>query len=226
MNDFSLPRKTLESLIGLKGKDFDMMIHNSPDCRESEDGFPVFKILKYFVDKSKETFKKLVEVENLYDKAQEKLSEFGEGSLEGPTETNLRMIEKEILDNELKKHKIMKERVVIETSLSLLIPKGVAESRSKKLLNTIATEIVEHINNAAELIVEMTDSKDYRSVKTLLGKEYNKTVDMIYEKAENLTWAEDGDSQALQLRLDAVKFSDPEFERVYNTLYGGANGTD
>ena len=116
-------------------------------------------------------------------------------------------------ERKLSEEKLLKEKILNQTKLGILIPKKQAENRIKVLLKTIMSMLK---NTIKEVSPRLAVGIEPRTVEAILTDAWNSIVNELKKSAKILSWDEDG-AINLQRTKMLVLADDPEFMKYLNS---------
>jgi hypothetical protein len=116
-------------------------------------------------------------------------------------------------ERKLSEEKLLKEKILNQTKLGILIPKKQAENRIKTLLKTIMSMLK---NTIKEVSPKLEIGIEPRVVEAILTDSWNSIVEELKKSAKILSWDEDG-AVNLQRTKMLVLADDPDFMKYLNS---------
>jgi hypothetical protein len=182
--DYYLPRQSFITVGGITQYEFENLTREYECCRATEEGVPVLGMVRALnLDR-----RKLLEITGGKDAT-------------SAAETY-----------DLQHERVLKERILNQTKLGLLIPKEEAKNRARKGLQSVMHAIKYSMKLAAPRLDGITD---LREKEAILVDSYNDAIKVLEEEVQLLSWEDDGNTTLLRTRLLSVS-EDTEFSRAVN----------
>jgi len=188
--DIRFKRSDFIKNCGFREKEFDNLIADHPDIMQTGDGYQLFHVVSHLVYERRE-FRKI------------------ESKLKSNLSKGIDLdYEKESakIDLELKREKMIKERISNQIKMSTLIP--ITEYKDR------VTQLQRSMKAAVQLSIQMYSSKaeDRRKVTAAITKDFINVHDLIQEQGDLIKADAEGSNEILRTRLAKMVEMDKELD--------------
>ena len=189
--DIRLKRSEFVKNCGFKEKEFDSFISDHPNIIQTGDGYQLFHVISTVVHERRDLKKLETKMKMNIDKG-----------INADFERDMNEIELE-----LKRERMIKERISNQVKMSTLIPIDEYKDR--------VTQLMRSMKAAVQLSIQMFSSKteDRRKTITKITKDFINVHDLIEEQGNLIKADAEGSNQILRTRLARMDQLDKEFNK-------------
>jgi hypothetical protein len=184
--EYYYPVTSFKALAEISELELNNFFVKYPQCRITESGIPIFAFLRA-VNNERRVLAKSLGMEECIVGAEQAIINF---------------------EKDMNYEKLLKEKILNQTKLQILIPKARAEERITTAMRTVVNMLKHVIKEVAPKLGEP------RIIESILTDSWNLVVEEAEKNAKKVSWEQDGSTDLLKTTLVNLERDDPIFSEV------------